>query len=252
MPVNYTEDAFNGLIIDTNTIPTDSVEFGASLTNILAYSAENNKGITWLTLPIEKSHHVGRATALGFIYHCCQAHELTLVHKNQPAQFVPFIPSHTVGAGALIKNSAGEILVVQEYGMTGYKLPGGHVEQGERIEDAVLREVLEETGIKCEFVSVLGFSNKHPYKFGKSNLYFICELRPLHNHIQILDTQEILDARWISLADFQRDAKNSAYNHELFSALFNLSGLQPQALENNKGAHKKLEIFFANHKDGLL
>ncbi|MDN3637889.1 NUDIX domain-containing protein [Simiduia curdlanivorans] len=250
MPVKFTEDAFNGLIIDSDSIATDDIEFHASLSAILAYSAQQNKGITWLTLPIEKSHHVGSATALGFVFHCCQEHELTLVHKNQPAQFVPFIPSHTVGAGALIKNAAGEILVVQEYGMTGYKLPGGHVEQGERIEDAVLREVLEETGIECEFISVLGFTNKHPYRFGKSNLYFVCQLRPLHTNIQIQDTQEILDARWISLSEFQRDTRNSAYNHELFSALLDLPGLCQQTLVNNMGVHKKLEIFFANQKDG--
>ena len=247
--MKFTEDAFNGLIIDSASIPSDSIEFDASLTAILDYSAEHNKGITWLTLPIEKSHYVGSATALGFIFHCCQEHELTLVHKNQPAQFIPFIPSHTVGAGALIKNAAEEILVVQEYGMTGYKLPGGHVEQGERIEDAVLREVLEETGIECEFISVLGFTNKHPYRFGKSNLYFVCQLRALQTNILIHDTQEIVDARWISLADFQRDTRNSAYNHELFTALFDLPGFYPQTLTNNKGVHKKLEIFFANHKD---
>ena len=36
-------------------------------------------------------------------------------------------------------------------------MPGGLVETGESIQDAVKREVWEETGVKTSFVSILGF-----------------------------------------------------------------------------------------------
>ena len=36
-------------------------------------------------------------------------------------------------------------------------MPGGLVETGESIQDAVKREVWEETGVKTNFVSILGF-----------------------------------------------------------------------------------------------
>ncbi len=35
-----------------------------------------------------------------------------------------------------------------------WKLPGGLVETGETIEEAVLREVWEETGVKCKFKGI--------------------------------------------------------------------------------------------------
>jgi len=38
-----------------------------------------------------------------------------------------------------------------------WKLPGGLVETGESIQEAAIREVWEETGIKTKFVSILGF-----------------------------------------------------------------------------------------------
>jgi mutator protein MutT len=57
-----------------------------------------------------------------------------------------------VGVGALIFD-AGRILLVERgrEPLKGYwSLPGGKVETGERLRDAVCREVLEETGLVVE------------------------------------------------------------------------------------------------------
>ncbi|WP_408622505.1 NUDIX domain-containing protein [Celerinatantimonas yamalensis] len=42
--------------------------------------------------------------------------------------------------------------------MNGYRLPGGHIELGEKIETAIIREALEKTGVQAEFQSILGFT----------------------------------------------------------------------------------------------
>lgn len=50
--------------------------------------------------------------------------------------------------GAFILNAKGELLLVKTHKWEGsYCCPGGHIEWGETIENALLREIKEETGI---------------------------------------------------------------------------------------------------------
>ncbi len=63
-------------------------------------------------------------------------------------------PEATVGA--LVVNPSEEVLIVRS-SKWGNKLtvPGGHIELGERAEDAIKREVKEETGLDVEPVKLL-------------------------------------------------------------------------------------------------
>ena len=55
-------------------------------------------------------------------------------------------PEPTVGV--FIFNPAGELLLLKSHKWPGkYVVPGGHVELGERIEQAAIREAKEETGL---------------------------------------------------------------------------------------------------------
>lgn len=52
-----------------------------------------------------------------------------------------------VAAGALIRNAAGEILLVKPTYKDGWEIPGGYVEPGESPRDACIREIREELGV---------------------------------------------------------------------------------------------------------
>jgi len=54
-----------------------------------------------------------------------------------------------------------------------YALPGGIVEYGERVEDAVLREVEEETGVKGEIHSLVGVYSD-PHRDPRGHFVSIC------------------------------------------------------------------------------
>jgi len=55
-------------------------------------------------------------------------------------------PSHTVGALCLLEHE-GRVLMLRQHHRRGWTLPGGLVNRGETAEQAVVREVGEETGL---------------------------------------------------------------------------------------------------------
>jgi 8-oxo-dGTP diphosphatase len=65
------------------------------------------------------------------------------------------IPKHVVSAGAIVLNNEGKILLILGP-RRGWEQPGGNVEEGESIRDAVIREVKEETGIDIEVTKFCG------------------------------------------------------------------------------------------------
>lgn len=64
-----------------------------------------------------------------------------------------------VGVGAVIWNDRKEVLLIRrtkEPRIGQWSLPGGKIEKGESLEDALLREVLEETGLEVEILGLAG------------------------------------------------------------------------------------------------
>lgn len=68
-----------------------------------------------------------------------------------------------VAATAVIERS-GQILLIRRGNQPGYGLwsmPGGYVDRGEVVEQAAVREVWEETGLKIEIEHLIGLFSEH-------------------------------------------------------------------------------------------
>lgn len=62
-----------------------------------------------------------------------------------------------LGAGGVVLNAAGEVLLIR-YADGAWTFPKGHIDPGETIPIAAVREVHEEGGVRAEIVSDLGFT----------------------------------------------------------------------------------------------
>ena len=95
------------------------------------------------------------------------------------------MPTHIIAAAGIVLNGQGEVLLVRTH-RDGWVFPGGQVEVGENVIDAVKREVMEETGVEIdvgELFCVSSNTGKHPGYNGvkevptKIVLDFICQAK---------------------------------------------------------------------------
>ena len=66
-------------------------------------------------------------------------------------------------AAAVIRDEAGRVLLIRRGDGSGWSLPGGFMEPGERLTDAVVREVWEETGLEVEPQRIVGVYSDPAY-----------------------------------------------------------------------------------------
>ncbi|KAJ4980690.1 hypothetical protein NE237_031527 [Protea cynaroides] len=218
------EDDFGGVIIDVKN-SMDYEVFAASLRASISKWREEGKRGVWIKFPIELVNLVQAAVKEGFWFHHAEPNYLMLVYwiPDTP-NTIPIYASHRVGIGAFVINDKREILVLQEktghFRGTGvWKFPTGVVDEGEDICKAAVREVKEETGIDAEFVEVLAFRQSHQSFFGKSDLFFVCMLKPLSFDIQMQDV-EIEAAQWMPIKEYV--AQPFVQNHSMAKYLADL------------------------------
>ncbi|MGN7471985.1 NUDIX hydrolase [Brevibacillus sp. SAFN-007a] len=93
------------------------------------------------------------------------------------------LPKHYVGATGIVLNDKGQVLLQKRSDKLTWEMPGGVVELDEKIEDAVLREIFEETGIKAEIIGFVGLYKN--MKRGILNFSYLC--RPVGGEFQTSD-----------------------------------------------------------------
>ncbi|EFB27901.1 hypothetical protein PANDA_009105, partial [Ailuropoda melanoleuca] len=184
----------------------DAASFQRGLQGKLQQWRSEGRIAVWLHIPILQSRFIAPAASLGFCFHHAESDSSTLtLWLGEGPSRLPGYATHQVGvAGAVFDENTRKVLVVQDRNKLKnmWKFPGGLSEPGEDIGDTAVREVLEETGIKSEFRSLLSIRQQHtnPGAFGKSDMYIICRLKP-HSFAINFCQHECLRCEWMDLND---------------------------------------------------
>ncbi len=109
---------------------------------------------------------------------------------------------------AVVVEREGRFLLVEEQTPTldvdVFNQPAGHVEQGETLVEAAIREALEETGWDVEPTALLGLYTYTPPSAPDSTYYRACFIaKALQHHYERPLDQGIIRAVWMTLAELE-------------------------------------------------
>mgnify|MGYP000845574507 CR=1 FL=1 len=241
-----TVNIYKGFEIDTEDVPDSEDAFVKKMESSIARWKEECMEVFWLTIPESKSRLIPIALSYGFKFHHTQKDTLVLIKKMHEHAFVVPYASHYIGVGGVVIDDKNRLLVVREFYKNGtsvhYKLPGGTLEEHEHIEAGIIREVLEETGIKTVFQSLVCFRHRHRFRFDKSDIYMICLLKPL-NHDIVRETEEIAEALWMDIDEYLSHEHVHALNKEIVRAALSGHHLYKKDVEGYPVDKNEYEIF---------
>ena len=112
------------------------------------------------------------------------------------------LPVHTLSAAGLVQRG-DEVLLIKNP-RRGWEFPGGLVEQGESVMQALEREIWEETGVRAKVTAFVGAYSNMTLKEGYGelagtmlptsiNLTFLCE----YESGELRTSDESLEVRWV-------------------------------------------------------
>ncbi|AOA58979.1 NUDIX hydrolase [Acinetobacter larvae] len=109
---------------------------------------------------------------------------------------------------ATVVERDGCFLLVEEHSKgishTVFNQPAGHVEAGETLQQAAIRETLEETAHQVTIDALLGIYTYTPPMFPDRTYYRFCFLaHSIAHHEQRALDQDIVAAHWMSLEQLQ-------------------------------------------------
>ena len=244
--LSATENPFRGIVINPQELPEDPQAFQQQLAHSLADWKDRGLRVVWLEVPIHKSTLIPLAVAGGFQFHHAGTDYLMLTLRLEEDAFIPPYATHYIGAGGVVINDEQNLLVVCEKhrrrnSRPYYKLPGGALRPGEHLAEGAMREVQEETGVRTRFDYLVCFRHWHGYRYGKSDIYFVCRLSPLNHDISKQD-EEIEECLWMPVDDYLNSNFVGAFNRHIVRAALNNPGHIPTFVDgySDPGKH---EIF---------
>ena len=99
-----------------------------------------------------------------------------------------------VGVSGVVLNQKGQVLLIQRNDSKAWSLPGGGVEDGESPDQAVVREIKEETGLDVGVIRLTGIYIRYLWK---KNLLFVYKCQVKGG--VLTKSEETDDFRWINL-----------------------------------------------------
>lgn len=116
------------------------------------------------------------------------------------------MPIVGVGATILVTNTSGELLLQHRTDTGTWGLPGGALEPGETLEETARRELLEETGLLAESLSLLGVFSGPEYFYIYPNGDQVYPVIVLYHASGITGELQMTDGESLELAYYSLDA----------------------------------------------
>uniref|UniRef100_J3LB21 Nudix hydrolase domain-containing protein n=1 Tax=Oryza brachyantha TaxID=4533 RepID=J3LB21_ORYBR len=191
------EDDYGGVVINPTSLPSTSNAFASSLQSSLSYWSKQKLQFTLICFTFILG---------GLCLSSCRARVLVVKEGK--------CPSHCSGI---------------------WKIPTGFIDKFEDLFSGAIREVREETGVESCFLDVVAFRHAHQALFDKSDILFICTLKPLSFEISI-DESEIEAARWMPIDEFV--SKPCHQEDEMSRAIIDICIAAHQKCYAGLGAHQ--------------
>ena len=156
----------------------------------------------------------------------CPACGVKLVERSLDGEgLVPYceqcaafrFPQYNVAVSMIVRDTETDrILLIQQYGRPFYILVAGYVNRGERAEDAVVREIREETGMEAKRIRF----NRTKF-FEPSNTLMINFTAYVDNASAMHTNAEIDSCKWFTPEEAQANIKPGSLAEEFLNAYLN-------------------------------
>lgn len=118
----------------------------------------------------------------------------------------PEVTTHAI----ILNQSKDRVLLIKwkdSFGNVAWSFPGGHIERGESIKDALYREVREETGCRIRILDFLGNYENILHREGVTvahliNILWIVSI--INREYEFNNDDDVLDIKWVPIKDINK------------------------------------------------